>query len=84
MACFHGIEFNMYVHRNYDIIYTTSTTLLRQTFYRDTREIIKTEVISLLEFEIWLGNRMKQLFNPINSNHYTTLTTCEETSCLVP
>ena len=38
---------------------------LRQTFYRHTREIIETEVISLLEFELWLGNRMKELFNPI-------------------
>ena len=38
---------------------------LRQTFYRHTREIIGTEVISLLEFELWLGNRMKKLYNPI-------------------
>ena len=38
---------------------------LPQTFYRHTREIIETEVISLLEFELWLGNRMKELLNPI-------------------
>ena len=38
---------------------------LRQTFYRHTREIIEIEVISLLEFELWLENRMKELFNPI-------------------
>ena len=38
---------------------------LRQTFYRHTRKIIETDVISLLEFELWLGNRMKELFNPI-------------------
>ena len=37
----------------------------RQTFYRHSREIIETEVISLLEFELWLGNRMKELYNPI-------------------
>ena len=39
---------------------------LRQTFYRHTREIIETKVISLLEFELWLGNRMKELYNPID------------------
>lgn len=38
---------------------------LRQTFYRHTREIIETDTISLLEFEKWLENRMKELFNPI-------------------
>ena len=38
---------------------------LRQTFYRHTREIIEIEVISLLEFELWLENRMKELFNLI-------------------
>ena len=38
---------------------------LHQTFYRHTREIMETEVISLLEFELWLGNRMKELYNPI-------------------
>ena len=38
---------------------------LRQTFYRHTKEIIETEVIPLLEFELWLGNRIKELFNPI-------------------
>ena len=37
----------------------------RQNFYRHTREIIETEVISLLGLEIWLGNRMKELYNPI-------------------
>ena len=38
---------------------------LGQTFYRYTKEIIETKVISLLEFELWLGNKMKELFNPI-------------------
>ena len=33
-----------------------------QTFYRHTRKIIQTEVILLLEFEVWLGNRMKEIF----------------------
>ena len=38
---------------------------LRQTLYRHTREIIDTEFISLLEFEVWLGKRIKELYNPI-------------------
>ena len=33
--------------------------------HRHTRELIETEVILLLEFELWLGNRMKEFFNPI-------------------
>ena len=35
---------------------------LRQTFYRHTREVIETKVMSLVEFELWLGNKMKELF----------------------
>ena len=38
---------------------------LRQTFYRHTRKTIEREVILLLEFELWLGNRMKELYHPI-------------------
>ena len=38
---------------------------LRQTFYRHTREIIETDTISLIEFEKWFENRIKELFNPI-------------------
>ena len=38
---------------------------LRQTFYKHTGEIMETGVISLLEFDLWLGIRMKELFNPI-------------------
>ena len=37
---------------------------LHQTFYRHSREIIETEIISRLEFELWLGNRMQEWFNP--------------------
>ena len=33
--------------------------------HRHIRELIETEVILLLEFELWLGNRMKEFFNPI-------------------
>ena len=33
--------------------------------HRHTKELIETEVILLLEFELWLGNRMKEFFNPI-------------------
>ena len=38
---------------------------LRQTFYKHTGEIMETGVISLLELDLWLGIRMKELFNPI-------------------
>ena len=37
---------------------------LRQIFYRHTKEIIETNVISLLEFQLWLGGK-KDLFNPL-------------------
>ena len=38
---------------------------LCKTFYRHTGEIIETEIILPLDYELWLGNRMKELFNPI-------------------
>ena len=38
---------------------------LLQTFYRHTKKIIETEIISLLEFEYLLGNKMKELSNPV-------------------
>ena len=39
---------------------------LLQTFYRHTRKIIETEIISLLEFEYLLGNKIKELSNPVD------------------
>ena len=38
---------------------------LLQTIYRHTRKIIGTEIISLLEFEYLLGNKIKELSNPV-------------------
>jgi len=38
---------------------------LRQTFYRHSRDILDSEVISLLEFENWLNKRTKEFYNPI-------------------
>ena len=37
---------------------------LLQKIYRHTRKIIETEIISLLEFEYFLGNKIKELSNP--------------------
>ena len=65
MGCFHGIQFNTYVYRKYNKVVQRLPNYLHQTFYRHTREIIETEVISLLVTELWLGNGMKELYNPI-------------------
>ena len=56
-----GIQFNICVHRKYNKSCPTSTKL---PTYRRTREVMETKVILLLEFKHWLGNRIKELFNP--------------------
>ena len=56
---------NTYIHQKYDKSCPTSIKLHISNILRHTREIIQTEVISLLEFEVWLANRMKEIFNPI-------------------
>jgi len=38
---------------------------LRQTFYRHSKELMERDSISLIQFEQWLAQRLKQFFNPI-------------------
>ena len=52
------------VSMGYSLTLTFIENLL-QTFYRHTRKIIKTEIISLLEFEYLLGNKIKELSYPV-------------------
>ena len=38
---------------------------MRQSFYRFSKDLLETEVLSLIEFERWLDSKIKELFNPI-------------------
>ena len=67
MACFHGMRFNTYVHRKYSKGCPTSAKLPTSNILQ-VHKGHKSQVISLLESELWLGNRMKELIASHESN----------------
>ena len=38
---------------------------LRNSFYKDSKNVISENQISLLQFENWRGNKLKEFFNPV-------------------
>ena len=40
---------------------------LRNSFYKDSKNVTSENQISLLQFETWLGNKLKEFFNPVAS-----------------